>query len=154
MNVVQQRADWDCVLACLAMWTGRPYDELLELYKVMDPAGFLRQQGVSGSMKEAIMSKLGMEPIVLTTAYGAVPGILSFPSLNNPGGGHAVFYDGYRSWDPQTDREDRKWYKPDHSPFPGCYQLTIDINHEYSREMFEVHLKHQGFQLRRAKGEA
>lgn len=154
IEIVQQRSDWDCVIACLAMWTGRSYEEVLAVASELDPKLRFEGRGVDGVLKQDIMKRFNMYSAVMMSAYSCLRGILSFPSLNVPGGAHAVYYDGRYIHDPQTDRPNRKWYPKESSGlWPSCYTFTIDLNDPYSRQMYELEINTSKNHLAKAKGQ-
>jgi hypothetical protein len=139
---VLQKGNWDCVLAAAAIWTKKTYEEVMEVYNKLgyDYKHLDSQKGCSSVEKYMLLKKLGVEPFTIDEAFGSVPGILSMPSMNRPGGAHAIFYDGRNLWDPQYGKEDKKWYEPEHGWWPSCFRITIDLNDEYSYEMAEMWL--------------
>lgn len=149
---VNQRGNWDCVLASAAIWAKKPYDEVMEVFKKMgyDYKHLDSQQGCNSVEKYQLLKKLGIEPFVIDECFGSVPGILSMPSLNKPGGAHATFYDGRNIWDPLYGKESKKFYEPTLEWFPGCFKMTIDLNDEYSYEMAEMWISMKKSQLDRA----
>lgn len=111
---VSQRADYDCVLACLAMATGRPYEELW-------PQEFLAEvekaKGTgSGDLHERAFTLAGLERkrdyisvYCGQLASGAVckflwgrRALVQVPSLNYEGASHYVYWDGENVFDPST----------------------------------------------------
>lgn len=107
---VEQRGDSDCAIACIAMATGRPYEEVLAI-------GLSTQSYVPGEgthSKEDILYVLGYEdedfdvlrrnpfspPRLFRRLALGRRSIISVPSLNNLGGKHSVYYDGETVWDP------------------------------------------------------
>lgn len=142
MEIIQQRYEYDCVIASIAMWANLSYEDVMgvcvRLGYERDPDS---RKGLSSVEGYSICRKLGIRPFVIDEAYGGVKGILSLPSLNHPGGAHAVFYDGRDIHDPQTGKEGKQWYANNLLFWPGCYKLTLDLNDAYSREMAEFWLE-------------
>lgn len=129
VTFVQQRGDWDCVVASIAMWCNVPYEEILE--KVPN-AKYKAENNIGMDDYDAkeILSTYGKECISLDNAYGGVSGILSFPSLNFEGGGHALFYHDGIIYDPQEGREGKRSYGVGqyNKMWPGCYSILVDLN--------------------------
>lgn len=155
INLVQQRYEYDCVIASAAMWLNKPYEEIADMLQKL---GYERnpdsRQGVSSIEQYKMLRKFGMHPITIDTAFGGVPGILSLPSLNVPGGAHACFYDGKDIYDPQTGREEKKHYPLQiENYWPSCYKITIDLKDNCSREMAEIWLQNKRGIIERATKE-
>jgi hypothetical protein len=140
--LVQQREEWDCVIAGIATWTGRSYEEVLEAHKLLNAKVKHHAYGLSDFDSDRILFHFGMHPFTIDQAYGAVPGLLDFPSVNFPGRAHCVFYTGYDILDPNTGRDGKVSYaKRSDLAWPGCYKITIDLNDSYSFEMADFWLQ-------------
>lgn len=112
--LVPQRATYDCVLACLAMATGRDYDDLW-------PQGFRdaveKAKGTgSGDLHERAFELAGLEAKrdYISVYCGMAPtdivrkmiwgrrALVQVPSLNHERSSHYVYWDGERVFDPST----------------------------------------------------
>lgn len=149
-SLVNQRHDWDCVIASIAMWVGVPYEDVLKMAekcnaKLFDP------EGMTTFDEYNILRKFGKDTMIIHNAYGGLSGILSLPSLNTPGGAHAVFFDKTRILDPQTGREGRKWY-PEllKGTWPSCYKFRIDLKDPESALMAQAELNSLQSHINRA----
>lgn len=153
ITLVNQRHDWDCVIACIAMWANIPYEEVLEVAAKLNISFTGEKDGVSTVHEYMILKKLGKDTMNIQNAYGGLSGILSFPSLNNPGGAHAVFYHDQKIYDPQTGREGKLWY-PEQivTLWPSCYKFRIDLNNADSCLMAQAELNSLQSHINRAKG--
>jgi hypothetical protein len=154
VNFVQQRYDWDCVIACLAMWTDRSYEQVYHDIANMYPTEKFVDRGIDGSQTDALMAKYGMLRAITMEAWSGTRGILSFPSLNIPGGSHAIFYDGRNIHDPQKGREGKKWYEKDLGGrlWPASYTMCVDLNDKYTLDMYEMSLNTATHLIKKAKG--
>ena len=96
-ELVIQRSDHDCVVACLAMWTGIDYDRIAaEVPRVgggvclWDAVKYLRANGYTARRS--------------VWWFHSHKAILDLPSLNHVGGMHAVYWDGDELFDPNQGR--------------------------------------------------
>jgi hypothetical protein len=97
---VQQRNDHDCVIACLAMWTGHDYDDVASrLVRVND--------GVCLWEAVKYLRSVGQPARRSIWWFHTHRAILDLPSLNFVGGMHAVYWDGERLFDPNEKRPGR-----------------------------------------------
>lgn len=94
---VQQRADNDCVIACVAMWTERGYERVAEKLKA----------GSLDCAVDYLKKEHGWNVHRHVQWYEYKPAILDVPSLNIPGGKHALFWDGRNLFDPNSGRPGR-----------------------------------------------
>jgi hypothetical protein len=120
INLVMQRTQSDCGVCCLAMVTGRPYEDVLaaigDAYDLEKGLGneqeALRRLGYAGAYRHG--QPMG-DFVCLHRGYAISPdffrdmawgrrALLSVPSLNKPGGWHMVYYDGVRVLDPSQRR--------------------------------------------------
>ncbi len=99
-TLVQQRNDSDCVIACLAMWTGRDYDEVA--------ASVVRLNG-GVCLWEAVtyLRSVGQQARRSIWWFHTHRAILDLPSVNFVGGMHAVYWDGEQIFDPNQGRPGR-----------------------------------------------
>lgn len=128
VKLIKQQKRWDCTHACLAMWAGVEYKVVREKAESLR----LYEKGLSEIEFKVLSHSFGIKPFTIDTAYGGLDGILSFPSLNKPGGAHALFYDDEKIYDPSPNLT---YPEKLNGPWPGCYLLTINLNDEYSAEM-------------------
>jgi hypothetical protein len=149
---VPQRGNWDCVLASVAMWTKKTYEEVMGVFEKLGYSyrHLDSQQGCSSVESYKLLKKVGVEPFVIDEAFGSVPGMLSLPSLNRRGGAHAVFYDGRNIYDPQYGKPDKDYYDLQLPFWPSAFKMTIDLNDEYSYEMAEMWISMKKSQFDRA----
>lgn len=154
MELIKQRFSWDCELACVAMWCGKTYDEVYKMAFEIEPQGKFVGRGVDTHLKERLLRHYGKIPAIVLHAYSGIKGILSFPSLNIPGGGHALYYDGKSIFDPQFGNQDKKFYDESPKFWPGCYNITIDLKDKYSLKMFELETNGQLHLLKEVKGDS
>ena len=84
MKLIQQKTDWDCVHACLAMWLDVSYEDIL---KAADEI-HLPHVGLSVEQTRVLGKQFDMDIAQIHTSCGNPTGILSFPSLNF----HSLFH--------------------------------------------------------------
>lgn len=111
MKLVNQRTDWDCGYAVLAIFAGISYEKAMEavLKRCPDAKG-----GPIGDRDLMIaLRDFGYDPIQCCGSMGmvGVPEILIVASLNFPGVLHYIVLDGNEVLDPQTNREGKKFFK-------------------------------------------
>jgi hypothetical protein len=99
-SFVQQRNDHDCVIACLAMWMDRDYDEIAKAVLrvnegvcLWDAVSYMRVNGIPARRS--------------SWWFHSHKAILDVPSLNFVGGMHAIYWDGERLFDPNKGRAGR-----------------------------------------------
>lgn len=134
-QLVQQRTDGDCAVACIAMFAKVSYDTVIkDCFEGRDP------YGVNCPEEAAALTKLGIYGASVPRFVDSVAGILTVPSLNTRNQWHAVFTDGEKLFDPQNGRESKKFY--DCSPYDVLVKrTTVDLNDERSRFFYDVALK-------------
>lgn len=146
MDFVQQREEWDCAIACMAMLSGMPYETVKQ-----DAAElFGPEQSVSLDGDAFLLfKKYEIPTIVIPVLYGGVDALLSVPSLNNPGRLHVVFYFEKKIYDPQSGRTGKKFYEPD-GMIQGAHAL-VDLRDEYGlqqakhwREQWDMRMSDYG----------
>jgi len=135
VKLIEQRKTWDCSHACLAMWAKVPYDVVAIKAKSLD----LYSEVLGDGEFKVLCQSFGINPFVIDQAYGRLEGTLILPSLNNPGGAHAVYLNDNSVYDPSC----RKKYLRKFSPWPSCYQLAIDLNNDYGLEMADEWLQYK-----------
>jgi hypothetical protein len=113
MEVVKQRSEFDCVLACLCMATGKEYNELWtqEFAELVEAhrgtAGSLHEQAVklsglvAGEDFETIYC-IGIRPEAVLKLLWGRHAMLQVPSLNHEGKMHYIYWDGERILDPSN----------------------------------------------------
>jgi len=106
-NLIQQKFSSDCGVAALAMFLGRPYEDV-----AVHCSGWeLMRHGLSGPRTDFLASLFGVEisyrhPDVIDWTK---PAVLSVPSLNIDGS-HAVYWDGQRINDPNEGKAGKRVY--------------------------------------------
>lgn len=131
-ELIRQRGPRDCGIAAIAMFTGRPYEEVLEAG--LASGGYLKGGGTRSSGE--ILHQLGyhwenlvtdtkpntrrfrtvavmeyyQSPDFVRDILWGRPCLMSVPSLNKEGGYHLIYYDGQRILDPQEGRKGKKFY--------------------------------------------
>ena len=101
---IQQRMPADCIVATLAMFLGRSYEDIARHCSGAE----LIQYGISFHREEHIcgLFKINIEAIDVSLLDWKRAAILTVPSLNDGRGQtHSVYWDGKRVWDPQQGRE-------------------------------------------------
>lgn len=113
MIVEKQRHKSDCMLACVAMAVGRPYEELWpeEFQQEVAEAGCNdkrdeRALGIAGLTKDvdyrAVCLQVTANEFRLRQMLWGRRAILQVPSLNYERGQHAVYWDGATLHDPSN----------------------------------------------------
>jgi len=127
-RLVRQRTPHQCMIACIVMATHKPYRQVLTVG--IETGGYVEGRGCLSEQK--ILTALGLrfefergrpsfssDYICLRRSYHLSAdafrdqawgrrAIFTVPSLNNPGGHHAVYWDGQKLLDPNSS--DRKRY--------------------------------------------
>lgn len=139
-NLINQKDDTDCVIACFAMWLGRSHEEIMKrsIKLGVQPTEAGMWSKDENKLAESYGMFLGRMPY-----YGGLEGILIVPSLNFEKKTHAVFVDNYKIYDPQTGRKGKKWYKlggTSKSIFPPYMEVVVDLKDLYSRDVFSRHI--------------
>ena len=118
--LVKQKTNYDCVLACLTMVTGKKYSKL---YSKKFVNKVVMAKGCSGDLLKEAFSKAGytegtnMECVYASNTDSKVlerllwrrKAIIQVPSLNFEKGSHAIFWDGEVIQDPSTLQVYRWW---------------------------------------------
>lgn len=108
MPLVQQRFAGDCQVACLAMFLGVAYDEV-----VKHVWGSELIQGLADGRDKHIAALFEVEIGAKDTSKlkRKSPAVLTVPSLNDPNGSrHVVYWDGKRIFDPLQGVQGKKTY--------------------------------------------
>lgn len=114
-QLIQQRAQSDCMLCCMAMAMGIEYDDLANR---LGP-GFMtliRQHGVTDEAEPVLLSTLGLQADIDYRKYSLSPhwcsiqfarnilwgrrALICVRSMNNRDGWHSVYWDGEKLFDP------------------------------------------------------
>lgn len=110
---VVQKSNYDCIVACLAMFTGEDYEII---YNILQRNGWKRDAklGVNDNLIYKLLKEFGHQP-VRSFHIHPVPSIVIVPSLNVRAGLHAVFFDGEdRVLDPMYGMKYKNTYDPDY----------------------------------------
>jgi len=102
--VLKQRNTWDCSICCMAMATGRSYEDVLEVY-LSSPDDARRWElgiGTSTTSVLRVLTLLGWKPVMTHGVALSYVGIVSVASINFPGKLHHVYWDGQKVMDPST----------------------------------------------------
>ena len=114
MKHVIQRTPHDCVLAAMAMAVGKDYDEawtpedtaaVVASKGVADWEPWFTKQGLKEGRDWLVVYCSHIEQNHLKALLFARPALLSVCSLNNSGGWHAVYWDGFKLWDPSNRKQ-------------------------------------------------
>lgn len=118
--MIKQRTPSDCAICCMAMLTGRPYEDVMQVVgDAFDPERGMRQEQKAlqrlGFVYRFDNGRLTDDSTMACRhrAFEIAPeffrglawgrrALLSVPSLNIPGGWHMVYYDGREVLDPST----------------------------------------------------
>jgi len=109
--LMRQRFDADCAVCCLAMFLGLEYEDVAK-----HCAGYeLVWAGLTNDRERAIASlyRVDVEFVDGSRIDWDRPAVVTVPSLNACGerpATHAVYWDGERSWDPNSGREGKRVY--------------------------------------------
>jgi hypothetical protein len=109
MTLIQQKFAADCAVACLAMFLGVEYEDVLR-----HVGGHELTLGGLTNNREAYIARLFEVEISFldrTKIDRSKPAVLTVPSLNSKTGlTHAVYWDGTRIYDPNQGRKGKKSY--------------------------------------------
>lgn len=108
-TLIQQRTDNDCVLASMAMalgfarwedaWTEDDLKAVVESRGISDIEPWLKRHGLEDRVHYRQIHCWNDERLV-TQFLWKRRALVSINSLNHDGGGHMVYWDGDRVWDP------------------------------------------------------
>lgn len=135
--VVKQKNSSDCVICCMAMLSGRTYEEILNLavdYKIRLEQGCIK--GVYSKEENEVLAVFGWRcgsmrrkwkvekdgQNFLETIKG-IRAILTVPSLNIEGAYHAIYWDGAEIHDPHNE----KTYSKETLPPEASADLYINL---------------------------
>ncbi len=126
-TLIHQHFPTDCMIASIAMALDLPWQEVYEaaiecgVYKadhstgirdedtLLEHLGLVREASYKGVVGDFTQwhCEWNITPKFYISKLWGRPAILSVPSLNNPGGWHAVYYDGYELFDPNPPSRNR-----------------------------------------------
>jgi len=117
--LVQQRFGTDCVIATLAMYSKKPYEEVVEVSERLGikPLGLCQYDALR------ILKEFGHTLEQSFDFYEFVPCIVSAPSLNSKGKMHSVYWDGEKVLDPQEGNPGKEFY--DNELLFGGFSTTL-----------------------------
>ena len=107
-KLVNQKHDWDCYIACLAMYLDSPYGEILEAYHHLIDKKYYN--GITDKQASDLLKIAGVKPVIKSKLIHGVKGIVTVPSLNTEGF-HVIYFDGKRFYDPNHSVEGKKFYR-------------------------------------------
>lgn len=119
MRLVRQRHIRGCVVASVAMLTGRTYRDILPLFADQD----IINTGITTGATRRVLHRLGYKMRRVARIHAGQPALLHVKSLNHRGEQHAIVYDGKKFFDPMRGTRGKRWYI-----VPG----DDDIRHVYS----------------------
>lgn len=119
MQIVKQKAKYDCGVACLAMMLDKPYEEILRHFPKHD----FNNEGLYTSELFSVIESYGLEVFTNHGLHIKSKGILFVPSLNTIGNFHFVYYDGPgKLFDPANNNQ----YTIDTFPTVIYHLLILD----------------------------
>ena len=111
-ELVNQRKSFDCVVACLSMFTGEDYEIIYGMLKRLGWRDDL-EIGVSDRLIVALLKEFGERP-VRSFQLHPVPSLVVVPSVNKRHTFHCVFYDGDETvFDPMYGKKFKNFYDKD-----------------------------------------
>ena len=120
MTLIQQKFTADCAVACLAMFLGVEYEDILRHVN-----GHELTLGGLTNYREAYIARLFEVEIFFldrTRIDRSKAAVLTVPSVNSKTGlTHAVYWDGTRIYDPNQGRKGKKSYTSE-----AAWKVTID----------------------------
>jgi hypothetical protein len=108
-KLVNQKYDWDCYIACLAMFLDSPYSEIFEAYHNLIDKKYYN--GITDKQASDLLKIAGVKPIIKSKIIQGVKGIVTVPSLNDENGFHVIYFNGKRFLDPNHSVEGKKFYR-------------------------------------------
>lgn len=124
IKLVNQVDDKSCMAACMAMVAGVTIEKVFEVMQDIHATPYSEYEAMIG------LVRLGVLPIQIIGREfpRADLYMVAVPSLNNPGGTHAIIIDLRHGcmevFDPQNGRPDRKYYTRENISGNWC-QLMI-----------------------------
>lgn len=124
-KLIQQRTAHDCAICCMAMLTGRTYEDVIgAVGDAFDPdRGMRREQEALKRLGFAYTFENGeptgdivckhrgwvLDPKFFRDFAWGRRALLSVPSLNYPDGWHMIYWDGVTVFDPSTLKTYERW---------------------------------------------
>lgn len=127
-DLIQQRTPHDCALACMAMLTGKTWEEtnaiighlveyegerrgMKDKQEALELLGFSNdyENGENVGTYSAMRRPYCISPEFFRSITWGRRALLSVPSLNNPGGWHMIYWDGAKLFDPSTKKTYAEW---------------------------------------------
>lgn len=108
-KLINQRHDWDCYIACMAMFLDSPYSNILKAYNQLIDNKYYN--GITDNQASKLLKIAGINPITKRKVIKGVKGIVTVPSLNDDNGFHVIYFDGKRFYDPNHSVEGKKFYR-------------------------------------------
>ena len=141
-NLINQKNDSDCVVACIAMFAQCSYEDVIKKCNKFR----IEPRGISDENCQIILASLGFNTIKLPLWCWGSPGILALPSINLAGKSHVVFWTGdYNEGeilDPQKNREDKSFYDKDLVlKYSGFGTFITDSRHEDTKMYVEMEIQ-------------
>jgi hypothetical protein len=146
MTPIQQKFTADCAVACLAMFLGVEYEDVLRHVSGHE----LTLVGLTNSREAYIARLFEVEIYFLdrTKIDRFKPAVLTVPSLNSKTGlTHAVYWDGTRIYDPNQGRKGKESYTSQ-----AAWKVAIDGYQRLTRKAMQT--ERLVAQLRDAEGTA
>lgn len=133
-TLIQQRTPHDCALACMAMLTGKTWEEtnaivghlvdyegdrrgMKDEQEALELLGFTNDYEAGECIGTFVHAHRGfyISPEYFRSMAWGRRALMSVPSLNNPGGWHMIYWDGSRIFDPSPLKTYSRWadLKPD-----------------------------------------
>jgi hypothetical protein len=131
---IKQKSNWDCVIASVAMMTGKSYEEVLKRYEKLYPKH--NKCGLNDEEILGLLKSFKQNPRVINAVIKNVSGILYLPSKNDSVGDHAVFFDGECIYDPNFKIKGKKYYnKKVPKKFPEGTQKVVNMNNPQTKKL-------------------
>lgn len=86
-----------------------------------------------------IITQLGGKPFLLHSRYDYINAILTVPSLNTRGGGHMVYCEEDKVYDPNGGRRDKHFYSDLENLF--CFGAIINVDSVYLRQVAQAEME-------------
>jgi hypothetical protein len=116
MSIIVQRTGSDCAICCMAMLTGRSYEDVLstvgdafdpergmrEEQKALDRLGFRHEFERGEAVGDMVCTHRGyaISPEFYRSMAWGRRALMSVPSLNSQRGWHMIYFDGATVFDP------------------------------------------------------
>lgn len=100
---ISQKEPYDCVVACISMFTDKPYNYIRNKYfKDQDFSYNTDSQGVGLTKEISVLKIEGFDVKDISPELPPRNSIVTVPSLNYKNSLHAIFWDGATIFDPNT----------------------------------------------------